>query len=147
MVYRLQILICLLNLSFQNLLKNKGVSLNFFLPNEDHCLSQRIQITLFSDRKETFLPQHQKAETDSNRLIIRKTRPIVGQTDLDFTQNESLSSKIRTKNGKFRAGQVSKLLHMWRKFGAPNNILAILSGYRIPFISSPPLYRFDRNSQ
>lgn len=41
---------------------------------------------------------------------------------------------------------MSKALQAWTKLKAPNYILAILSGYRIPFITAPPLYRFTKTS-
>lgn len=44
----------------------------------------------------------------------------------------------------FTAGQVSDKINVWSNFDAPESIISILSGYRIPFVRKPPLKKFNK---
>lgn len=43
------------------------------------------------------------------------------------------------------AGQLKYKLQVWEALGAPKSVISILSGYRIPFICTPPLKTFNRD--
>lgn len=47
----------------------------------------------------------------------------------------------------FRAGQLAFHLEKWIEIGTPQNILKILSGYRIPFRKKPPLIKLSSRAK
>jgi hypothetical protein len=46
----------------------------------------------------------------------------------------------------FMAGQINNKLQVWKAQGASKSLLSILSGYKLPFVCTPPLKRFTPDS-
>lgn len=56
------------------------------------------------------------------------------------TSQKRFKAHIKHFNLKvFYAGQLKQKFNLWKSLGAPRTILNVLNGYRIPFISKPPL--------
>ncbi|XP_063623109.1 uncharacterized protein LOC134795207 [Cydia splendana] len=73
---------------------------------------------------------------------------------LKLLENEELPPRgtdtIREVNidMRFRAGRLAQFYSIWENMNAPDHVLQMLKGYRIPFLQKPPLVypnRFDNN--
>lgn len=68
---------------------------------------------------------------------------------MDRMQIKNLNTRVNPDprgNSNFQAGQVSEHIETWKSLGAPKSIISVLSGYRIPFMHSPPLRRFNTDN-
>lgn len=68
--------------------------------------------------------------------------PTVEVIEEDQTLQRVIEVTRRNSNNdstKFRAGQLASFQKQWSKMGAPEPILKLIRGYRIPFFEKPPL--------
>lgn len=128
---------------FLNLLRNKEVQTNFFSTTRRN----KADINKINERNTTkslTIP----IQTEISLNVNPRTEDKTEQISKNLTQQlqrktcDRPSQEVQTKTD-FRAGQVRESISNWEAFGAPEPILSIVSRYRIPFCSKPPLVKLS----
>lgn len=92
----------------------------------------------FVHREEAFQRKPSQPQNFGNRLRSQGKK-VLDATQINVPHQNKREDNIRAENIRFEAGQVKTILDTWISLGAPKTILAMVSGYRIPFKCRPPL--------
>uniref|UniRef100_A0A2H1V008 SFRICE_007242 n=1 Tax=Spodoptera frugiperda TaxID=7108 RepID=A0A2H1V008_SPOFR len=125
-------------------------SLNRIPPTSTHLFSPDLFATALEKAggvRKAFWPPKSESHTRSNQEAHFTTvarGPIEEVTEVEDVQAiqkvlEGTKNVTNNDSIRFRAGQLAHYRSKWTEMGAPEIVLKLIQGYRIPFIKKPPL--------